>query len=66
MEKILKSNMNVYTTNYTLYTIEPIILEDDRVFATIKVPPNYTSCCLLKNLKMEPRSNDKYDIPCGY
>ena len=41
MKRILKIGMDVHTTNYTLCAMEPIIGEDDRVFATIKVTPDY-------------------------
>ena len=34
MKRILKIGMDVHTTNYTLCAMEPIIGEDDRVFAT--------------------------------
>ena len=34
MKRILKIGMDVHTTNYALCAMEPIIGEDDRVFAT--------------------------------
>ena len=37
MKRILKIGMDVNTTNYTLCAMEPVIGEEDREFATIKV-----------------------------
>ena len=52
MKRILKIGMNIHTTNYTLCAMEPIIGEDDRVFATIKVTPDYKNILLfIENLK---------------
>ena len=46
---------------------EPIIGEDDRVFATIKVTPDYKNILMfIENLKMKLGLNDEYDIQCGY
>ena len=67
MKRILKIGMDVHTTNYTLCAMEPIIGEDDRVFATIKVTPDYKNILLfIENLKMKLGLNDEYDIQCGY
>lgn len=53
MKRILKIGMDVHTTNYTLCAMEPIIGEDDRVFATIKVTPDYkNSLMFIENLKI--------------
>ena len=41
MKRILKIGMDVHTTNYTLCAMEPVIGEEDRIFATIKVTPDY-------------------------
>lgn len=47
--------------------MEPIIGEDDRVFATIKVTPDYKNILLfIENLKTKLGLNDEYDIQCGY
>lgn len=35
MKRILKIGMDVHTTNYTLCAMEPVIGEEDRVFATM-------------------------------
>ena len=67
MKRILKIGMDVHTTNYTLCAMEPIIGEDDRVFATIKVTPDYKNILLfIENLKTKLGLNDEYDIQCGY
>ena len=67
MKRILKIGMDVHTTNYTLCAMEPIIGEDDRVFATIKVTPDYKNILLfIENLKLKLGLNDEYDIQCGY
>ena len=67
MKRILKIGMDVHTTNYTLCAMEPIIGEDDRVFATIKVTPDYKNILMfIENLKMKLGLNDEYDIQCGY
>ncbi len=55
--------MDVYTTNYILCVMEPIIGENDRVFATIKLTPDYKNILLfIENLKMKLGLNDEYDI----
>ena len=41
MKRIIRIGMDVHSTNYTLCAMEPIIGEDDRIFATIDVAPNY-------------------------
>ena len=67
MKRILKIGMDVHTTNYTLCAMEPIIGEDDRVFATIKVTPDYKNILMfIENLKMKLGLNYEYDIQCGY
>ena len=67
MKRILKIGMDVHTTNYTLCAMEPIIGEDDRVFATIKVTPDYKNILLfIENLRMKFGLDDEYDIQCGY
>ncbi|MDB8711934.1 hypothetical protein [Mediterraneibacter gnavus] len=52
MKRILKIGMDVHTTNYTLCTMEPVIGEEDRIFATIKVKPDYKNILMfIENLK---------------
>ena len=59
--------MDVHTINYTLCAMRPIISENDRVFAMIKVTPAYkNSLMFIENLKMKLGLNNEYDIQCGY
>ena len=54
MKRILKIGMDVHTTNYTLCAMEPVIGEEDRVFATIKVTPDYKNILMfIENLKQK-------------
>lgn len=47
--------------------VEPIIGEDDRIFATIDVAPNYKNILMfIENLKMKLGFDNQYDIQCGY
>ena len=46
--------MDVHTTNYTLCAMEPMIGEEGRVFATIKVTPDYKIILMfIENLKQK-------------
>ena len=59
--------MDVHATIYTLCAMKPIMGEDDCVFATIKVTPDYKNILLfIENLKTKLGLNDEYDIQCGY
>ena len=67
MNRILKIGMDVHSTNYTLCAMEPVIGEENRVFATIKVTPDYKNILMfIENLKMKLGADNKYDIQCGY
>ena len=67
MNRILKIGMDVHSTNYTLCAMEPVIGEEDRVFATIKVTPDYKNILMfIENLKMKLGADNMYDIQCGY
>ena len=67
MNRILKIGMDVHTTNYTLCAMEPLIGEEDRVFATIKVTPDYKNILMfIEKLKMKLGMDNQYDIQCGY
>ena len=47
--------MDVHSTNYTLYAMEPVIGAEDRIFANIKVTPDYKNILLfIENLKLKP------------
>ena len=41
MKRIIRIGMDVHSTNYTLCAMEPILGEDDRIFATVDVTPDY-------------------------
>lgn len=67
MKRILKIGMDVHSTNYTLCAMEPVIGEEDRVFATVKVTPDYKNILMfIANLKMKLGLDNEYDIQCGY
>ena len=67
MYRILKIGMDVHSTNYTLCAMEPVIGEEDRIFATIKVTPDYKNILMfIENLKQKLGINNQYDIQCGY
>ncbi len=52
MKRILRIGMDVHSTNYTLCAMEPVIGEDDRVFANIQVTPDYKNVLMfIENLK---------------
>ena len=47
--------MDVHSTNYTLCAMEPVIGAEDRIFANIKVTPDYKNILLfIENLKLKP------------
>lgn len=55
MTRILKIGMDVHSTNYTLCAMEPVIGAEDRIFANIKVTPDYKNILLfIENLKLKP------------
>ena len=59
--------MDVHSTNYTLCAMEPVLGEDDRIFANVQVTPDYKNILLfIENLKMKLGLNNEYDIVCGY
>lgn len=67
MYRILKIGMDVHSTNYTLCAMEPVIGEEDRIFATIKVTPDYKNILMfIENLKQKLGPDNRYDIQCGY
>ncbi len=47
MKRILKIRMDVHITNYTFCAMEPMIGEEDHVFAAIKVTPDYKNILML-------------------
>ena len=67
MYRILKIGMDVHSKNYTLCAMEPVIGEEDRIFATIKVTPDYKNILMfIESLKLKLGFYDQYDIQCGY
>lgn len=67
MKRIIRIGMDVHSTNYTLCAMEPIIGEDDRIFATIDVTPDYKNILMfIESLKMKLGVDNQYDIQCGY
>ena len=67
MNRILKIGMDVHSKNYTLCAMEPVIGEEDRVFATIKVTPDPKNILMfIENLKQKLGTDYEYDIQCGY
>ena len=67
MYRIIKIGMDVHSKNYTLCAMEPVIGAEDRIFANIKVTPDYKNILMfIENLKLKLGLNDTYDIECGY
>ena len=67
MKRILRIGMDVYSANYTLCAMEPVLGEDDRIFANVQVTPDYKNIVLfIENLKMKLGLDNEYDIVCGY
>lgn len=47
--------------------MEPVIGEEDRIFATVKVTPDYKNILMfIESLKTKLGIDNKYDIQCGY
>ena len=62
MKRIRKIGMDVHSANYTLCAMEPVIGEEDRVFATIKVTPDYKNILMfIENLKQKLGRDNKYE-----
>ena len=67
MKRILRIGMDVHTSNYTLCAMEPVLGEEDRIYATIKVTPDYKNILMfIENLKQKLGLDSEYDILCGY
>lgn len=67
MYRIIKIGMDVHSTNFTLCALEPVLGAEDRVFANIRVAPDYKEIILfIEQLKQRLGSTDTYDIECGY
>lgn len=67
MNRIIRIGMDVHSTNYTLCAIEPLLGQDDRIYANITVTPDYKNIIMfIESLKLKIGMYDKYDILCGY
>lgn len=67
MYRIIKIGMDVHSKNYTLCAMEPVIGEEDRVFANIQVTADYKNILMfIDDLKLKLGIDDEYDIVCGY
>ena len=67
MYRIIKIGMDVHSKNYTLCAMEPVIGEDDRIFATIQVTADYKNVLMfIEELKLKLGLDNEYDIVCGY
>ena len=65
MKRILRIEMDVHSTNYTLCAIEPRFDGDDIIYANVKVIPDPDNIVqFIENLKKKIR--DDCDILCGY
>ena len=63
MKRILRIGMDVHSTNYTLCAMEPVIGEDDRIFANIQVTPDYKNILMfIENLKMKLGLDAEYNL----
>lgn len=59
--------MDVHSKNYTLCAMEPVIGEEDRIFATIEVTADYKNILMfIADLKLKLGLGNEYDIQCGY
>ena len=59
--------MDVHSKNYTLCAMEPVIGEDDRIFANIQVTADYKNVLMfIEELKFKLGLDNEYDIVCGY
>ena len=67
MYRIIKIGMDVHSKNYTLCAMEPVIGEEDRIFANIQVTADYKNVLMfIEELKLKLGLDNEYDIVCGY
>lgn len=67
MYRIIKIGMDVHSKNYTLCAMEPVIGEEDRIFANIQVTADYKNVLMfIEDLKLKLGLGNEYDIVCGY
>ena len=53
MKRILRIGMDVHSTNYTLCAMEPVLGEDDCIFANVQVTPDYKNILLFSLVYVE-------------
>ena len=70
MYRIIKIGMDVHSKNYTLCAMEPVIGEEDRIFANIQVTADYKNILMFieeLKFKLGLALDNEYDIVvCGY
>lgn len=67
MYRIIKIGMDVHSKNFTLCAMEPVIGEEDRIFANIQVSADYKNILMfIEDLKLKLGIDNEYDIACGY
>lgn len=67
MYRIIKIGMDVHSKNFTLCAMEPVIGEEDRIFANIQVTADYKNILMfIEDLKLKLGIDNEYDIACGY
>ena len=67
MYRIIKIGMDVHSKNYILCAMEPVIGEEDRIFANIQVTADYKNVLMfIEELKLKLGLDNEYDIVCGY
>ena len=67
MYRIIKIGMDVRSKNYTLCAMEPVIGEEDCIFANIQVTADYKNVLMfIEELKLKLGLDNEYDIVCGY
>lgn len=76
MYRIIKIGMDVHSKNYTLCAMEPLIGEEDRIFANIQVTADYKNIlmfieqlkrnweCLMNMISNADTKQDVWDILC--
>ncbi len=67
MYRIIKIGLDVHSKSYTICAMEPLIGQEDRIFANIQVTADYKNIILfIEDLKLKLGLNNEYDIECGY
>ncbi len=67
MYRIIKIGLDVHSKSYTICAMEPLIGQEDRIFANIQVTADYKNIILfIEDLKLKLGLDNEYDIECGY